>query len=358
MKFQPGELLKFNGTAVPNKPIEIILEDPQGKELFSDIIQLDESGFVEFEYQTEQSSIKGTYTLIATQDKDIEFIFAGLGQLPAIPVNLEFDRLNYSAGDTAVISLTGVASEIVSLLIIDPSDKPKGETISITLQADGTAKYELDLSGYASGVYTAVASKGSAQSTEIFTVGLQTGSGEIQINTTKLKYTPGDSVLILGDTAKNVLLTITMTDPDGNIVKEKETFSDKNGKISEGSFRIPSDGKSGMWTITAKSGSNFDTIEIEVLSTIVEGMQIIVEEGAEIPGYGNTLQIKVVGVQQTVEISIVNADGQVIESLSFQASSQGEINQPWIIPKDTEPGTYTIKVSDAFTSGETTFEIK
>ncbi|WP_255464605.1 biofilm-associated protein [Nitrosopumilus sp. b2] len=358
LKFQPGELLKFNGTAVPNKPIEIILEDPQGKELFSDIIQLDESGFVEFEYQTEQSSIKGTYTLIATQDKDIEFIFAGLGQLPAIPVNLEFDRLNYSAGDTAVISLTGIASEIVSLLIIDPSDKPKGETISITLQADGTAKYELDLSGYASGVYTAVASKGSAQSTEIFTVGLQTGSGEIQINTTKLKYTPGDSVLILGDTAKNVLLTITMTDPDGNIVKEKETFSDKNGKISEGSFRIPSDGKSGMWTITAKSGSNFDTIEIEVLSTIVEGMQIIVEEGAEIPGYGNTLQIKVVGVQQTVEISIVNADGQVIESLSFQASSQGEINQPWIIPKDTEPGTYTIKVSDAFTSGETTFEIK
>ena len=78
LKFEPGEVMKFNGTALPNKPIEFILEDPQGKELFSDIIQLDESGHVEFEYATVQSSFKGTYTLIATQEKDTEFIFAGL----------------------------------------------------------------------------------------------------------------------------------------------------------------------------------------------------------------------------------------------------------------------------------------
>ena len=45
----------------------------------------------------------------------------------------------------------------------------------------------LDLDGYASGVYTAVISKGSAQSTEIFAVGLQTGSGSIEINTTKVE---------------------------------------------------------------------------------------------------------------------------------------------------------------------------
>ncbi|KEQ56749.1 MG2 domain protein [Marine Group I thaumarchaeote SCGC AAA799-E16] len=357
LKFEPGEVMKFNGTALPNKPIELILEDPLGKELFSDIIQLDESGFVEFEHTTEQSSAKGTYTLIATQEKDTEFIFAGLGQLPTIPVNLEFDELNYSAGDTAIISLTGKASEIVSLLIIDPSDKPKGDSISITLAGDGTAEYELDLSGYASGVYSAVVSKGSAQSSEVFTVGLQTGSGDIQINTTKLDYAPGDSILILGDTAKNVLLTITLSDPDGNIIKEKDTFSDKNGKISESSFRIPSDAEGGMWSINAKSGANFDTIEVEVIATATEGIQISVEEGEEIPGYGQTLQIIVIGVSQTVDIDIISEDGEVIESLAFQASGEGEINQPWIIPKDTEPGTYTIKVSDAFTSGETTFEI-
>ncbi|WP_428325483.1 biofilm-associated protein [Nitrosopumilus sp.] len=357
LKFEPGEVMTFNGTALPNKPIEFILEDPQGKELFSDIIQPDESGYVEFEYDTDQSSPKGTYTLIATQEKDIEFIFAGLGQLPTTPVNVEFDELNYSAGDTAFISITGKASEIVSLLIIDPSDKPKGDTISITLEPDGTAKHELDLTGFASGVYSAVASKGTSQSSEVFTVGLQTGSGEIQINTTKLDYTPGDSILILGDTGANVLLTISLADPDGNIIKERDTFSDKNGKISESAFRIPTDGKSGMWSINAKSGSNFHTIEIEVVSTVAEGIQITVEEGINIPGVGDSMQIKIIGVSQTVQIDIVSADGSVLDSLEFVASSGGEINQPWIIPAETAPGTYTIKVSDAFSSGETTFEI-
>lgn len=357
LKFDVGEIMVFNGTALPNKKIEIVLEDPLGKELFSDIIQLDESGVVEFEYPTEQSSSQGTYTVIATQEKDTEFIFAGLGQLPTIPVNLEFDELNYSPGDIATIALTGKSSDIVSLLIIDPSDKPKGDAISITLGPDGTGKYELDLEGYGSGVYSAVISKGSAQNSEVFTVGLQTGSGEIQINTTKLDYAPGDPILILGDTGENVLLTISLADPDGNVLKERDTFSDKNGKISESTFRIPSDGKSGTWSINAKSGSNFHTIEIEVVATISEGIQIIVEEGEDIPGYGQTIQFKIIGVSQTVTIDIIAADGETIETLSFQASAQGEINQPWIVPKDTEPGTYTIKVSDAFTSGESIFEI-
>ena len=358
LKYDPGQVMKFNGTALPNKPIEFVLEDPLGKELFSDIIKIDESGLVEFEYPTTQSSTKGTYTLIATQEKDTEFIFAGLGQLPTIPVNLAFDSLNYKAGDIAKISLTGKASEIVSLLIIDPSDKPKEDAISITLGADGTKEYQLDLSGYASGVYSAVISKGSAQNTKIFTVGLQTGSGEIQINTTKLDYAPGDSILILGDTAKNVLLTISLADPDGNIVKQKETFSNKNGKISESTFRIPSDAKGGTWTINAKSGANFDTIKIAVISTVVEGIQITVEKGINVPGVGDSMQIKIVGVKQTTKIDIVSAEGQIIDSLEFIASKEGEINQPWIIPKETEPGTYTIKVKDAFTTAESTFEIK
>ena len=49
---------------------------------------------------------------------------------------------------------------------------------------------------------------------------------------------------------------------------------------------------------------------------------------------------------------------KVIEVLEFPSSSTGEINQPWIIPKDIEPGTYTIKAEDAFNNAETTFEIK
>ena len=358
LKFEVGETMKFNGTALPNKSIEIVLEDPLGKEVISDIMQVDETGFVKFEFPTTQNTPEGTYTLIASQGKEKEFIYAGLGQLPTIPVNLEFDKLSYKIGETAVITLSGKASEIVSLLIIDPSDKPKGEATSITLQPDGRGTHSIDLKGYASGVYTVVISKGSAQSTEVFTVGLQTGSGEININTTKLDYHPGDSILILGETGSNVLLTIALIDPEGNEIKIKETFSDKNGKISEESFRVPNDAKQGKWKINAKSGSNFDNIEINVIKQKDSGMTIEVGKGQEIPGYGQTINIHVFGASQTVTIEIIAEDGEIIEELSFPASGDGEINQPWIIPKDTEPGTYTIRASDATNNAETTFEFQ
>ena len=357
LKFEVGETMKFSGTATADQSIELVLEDPLGKELIADIIDVDKDGSVEFEFDTEQTSTKGTYTLIASQGKEKEFIFVGLGQLPSIPVNLEFDKLNYKTTETAIITLSGTASEIVSLLIIDPSDKPKGDTTSITLQPDGTGTYELDLKGFSSGVYTAVVSKGTAQSTEIFTVGLQIGSGEIKINTTKIDYQTGDSILILGDTNPNVLLTITMTDPNGDEIKIKETFSDKNGKISEDSFRIPSDGEPGTWIIKATSGSNFVNTEINVLAVEQEGMIVTIEEGESYGGVGKTMNIQVFGGAQTVSIEIIAEDGEIIAELEFPASAEGEIKQPWIIPKDTEPGTYTIRAEDAFNSAEFTFEI-
>ncbi len=359
LKFEPGETMKFNGTALPNKSIELAIEDPLGKEIFSDIVQTDNSGFVEFEFPTSQSTTEGTYTLIATQEKEIEFIFAGLGELPSIPVNLEFDKLNYDSGETAVISLTGTGSDVVSLLFVNPGDKPIGEAISITLQPDGRGTYSLDLTGYSSGVYTAVISKGSTQNSEFFAIGLRTDSDNIDINTTKLDYLPGDSVLILGKTTdENVLLTVTLINPEGKEIRIKETFSDENKKISEDTFRIPSDGISGTWIINAKSGAIFDNVEIEVLATLSEGMQITVEEGANIPGSGQIITIKVIGAKQTVGIEITSADNEIIETLSFPASAQGEINLPWIIPKNTEPGTYTVRASDAFDSAETTYELQ
>jgi hypothetical protein len=359
LKFEQGEIMKFNGTALPSKPIEFIVEDPVGKEIFADIVQVDDAGFVNFEYQTEQTSLKGTYSIIISQEKEKEFIYTGLGQLPTIPVNLEFDSLNYKASDIANIALSGKASDIVSLLIIDPSDKPVGKAISIAIQPDGRGSYELDLEGYPSGIYTAVISKGSAQSTEVFSVGLQTGSGEIKINTTKEGYLPGDSILLLGDTAENVLLTVALMDSDGNIIKEKETFSDKNGKISDSTFRIPSDAKHGMWKFNAKSGSNYDTIEIEVLATLEDGMIVTVEEidDPSTSYLGKSILIKVVGAQQTVEFKIIAIDGEIIETLSFVASDQGDVNLPWLIPTDTEPGTYTISASDAFNSVNATFAL-
>ena len=358
IRFEPGETLKYNGTALPNQSIEIILEDPLGDEKISDIFQVDETGIVEFEYPTTANVDKeGTWTLIATQGKHKEFIYAGLGVNPTTPVNLEFDKLNYKSNEDAIITLTGKPSEVLSLLIIDPSDKPKGEAIPITLEPDGRGSHTLDLDGFSSGIYSAVISKGSAKSTEVFTVGLQTGSGEISISTTKLSYEPGEAVLVLGETKPNVLLTLIMIDPDENEVKTKETFSDKNGKITEDAFRIPSEAVSGTWKINAKSGSNFDIIEMEVTALKIEGMVITVEDAEQIPGVGKVITVRVLGASQTVNIEIISDEGKIIEELSFPASAEGKIIQPWIIPPGTEPGIYTFKAKDAFDTAETTYEV-
>ena len=148
-----------------------------------------------------------------------------------------------------------------------------------------------------------------------------------------------------------------MIDPNGDEIKIKETFSDKNGKISEGSFRIPSDGIAGIWTINAKSGANFDNAEFEVLKDISEGMVVSVSEIVKLDQVNNFINIEVLGAEQTVTIEILDENGEIIEEISFPASDEGEIKTPWMIPKDTPPGTYTIMASDAFSSAETTFEV-
>ncbi|MGD8299920.1 MAG: biofilm-associated protein, partial [Nitrosopumilaceae archaeon] len=321
--------------------------------------EVGKSGVVNFEYKTTANIDKeGTWTLIATQGKYKEFIYVGLGELPSIPINVEFDKLNYKSSDQAIITLTGKPSEVVNLLIIDPSDKPKGEAIPITLKPDGTNNHILDLKGFSSGVYSAVVSKGSAKSTETFTVGLQTGSGEIRIATTKTSYEPGESVLVLGETKPNVLLTLILIDPNGNEVKEVLTYSDKQGKITENAFRIPSEAKSGIWKLNAKSGSNFDLIEFEVTTLEIDGLVISVKDDQQIPGVGKTVEITVLGAEQLVKIDIVSDEGEIIEKLSFPASDQGKVIQPWIIPPGTEPGIYTFKARDAFNEAETTYEVK
>jgi hypothetical protein len=357
LKFNKGEIMKFSGTALPNKIIEISIKEPAGDEIFSEDILVNESGFVEFEYQTEQTSIKGTYTIMVTQEKNKELIFVGLEQQPVIPLLLELDKVNYKTEDNIKMVFSGKALDVIKLRIIDPQNNRVGEIIPITLQSNNRGIYEIDLKGYVSGVYSAVVSKGSEQDTKIFTVGLQAGSGTIKINATKSTYLAGDSIVLLGDATKNSIMIISLMDPDGNIIRDKNTFSDSNGRISDNSFKIPSDAKQGTWKIIVRSGSVSNSTEFQVLSTIQEGMTLSIVEGLEIDREINTITIKISGAQQNVQVKILTNDGEIIDSFSSLASSQGNISLPWILPNNLEPGMYTIDVIDAFNTVQLIFEI-
>ena len=357
VKFDPGELIKFTGTALPNIPLELILEDSLGDEMTSDILEVDSSGIVEFEYQTTENDDKeGTWTLIATQKNTKEFIYVGYDEMPTVPVNLEFDKSTYQSTDTAVISLVGKSSDKITLIIITPSGSTQGDDEIIHLREDGRGEYNLNLSGYTSGIYTAVAKISGSQSSEIFSVGLQVGSGPIDAKTTQTEYQQGERILLLGSTKPNTLMTATLVDPNGMKVKTVEMPSNNLGTFTEERLRIPSNGEPGLWIINVASGTNLDTVEINVFSTILEGMTV---KTAEEIKQGELLKISIIASHKTsVIIEITDMDGGVMSDLGCTTTKEFVCETFWAVPKDAIPGTYTIKVNDAISSNETTFEIK
>jgi len=357
--FDAGELIKFNGTALPNIPIELILEDHLGNELDSKIITVDESGYVEFEYQsTENDDKEGTWTLIAIQQQKKEFTYVGYDELPSIPVNITFDKTNYKSTESADITLTGKPSENLNLIIINPSGGIMGNDKLIQLREDGRAEYKLELTGYGSGIYTAVIQKGNSQTVEKFSVGLQFGSGNIDAKLTKMDYQQGERILLLGNTNPNVLLTGSLIDPSGKAVKTLEIATDKEGVFSEEKFKIPSDGMVGTWKIKVSSGNNLDTVEFEVFSIVKDRIALLIEDDINIPGFGKNIKITLTADHKTSIITeIINEQGEVIDKLNCNTTAEFKCQLIWTITKEIPPGTYTIKSYDSLSEVEKTFRV-
>ena len=357
IKFDPGEMIKFSGTAIPNSPIELILEDGLGDEMASDILQVSDSGIIEFEYQTtENEDLEGTWTLIATQKNSKEFIYVGYDVTPSIPVNIKFDKSNYKNTEKPVVSLAGKPSEKVSLIIITPSGSIVGEDIKIELKENGRGEHNLDITGYVSGIYTAVIKKGGSQSSENFSVGLLTGSGEINAETTQTEYKQGERILLLGSTTNaNSLMTVDLMDPSGKKVKSLEIASNSERMFSEERLKIPTDGVVGSWQIIIASGSNLDKLEFDVFSATEEGMDV---KSSEKVALGDLLKIWISASHKTsIIIEISDIDGNIAQELMCTTTKEFKCETFWSIPKDTIPGTYTIKAYDAISSSQTKFEI-
>jgi len=359
--FEPGEIIKFNGTALPNQLIELMLEDNFGNEIISDIINVDDTGFVEFEYRTtENDDEEGTWTLVATQNESKEFIYVGYGEIPTIPVNLEFNKMNYKTSEKAIISLLGKPSTVLKMMIINPSGSIASENILIELQEDGRATYELDLSSYNSGIYTAVVQKGNSQSSETFSIGLQLGSGPIDAKTTQTEYNQGERILLLGSTNPNVLLEVTLLNPQGMEVKKINVPSKNDGTFTINQLKIPSNGLIGEWRINVSSGANLDIIEFEVISNDTKKIGITVTEDIDIPGFGKNIKVSIATNQKTsITMNVVDVNGnQIGDSSTCTPTTDFKCEILWTIPKETIPGTYTIRVNDSIIIEEIDFQIK
>lgn len=355
--FESGELMKFNGTAIPNSSLELILEDNLGNEKISDVIQVQSSGFIEFEYQSiENDDNEGTWTLIAIQKGVKEFIYVGHGELPTTPLNMSFDKTNYQKTEYAVIEVIGNPLDKLTLIIITPSGAVKDESTIIELNNNGRGSHKLDLSSYASGIYTAVMKKNNLQSNEKFSVGLQIGSGQIDAQTTQDQYTFGERILLIGKSKPNMLMTGKLIDPDGIEIKKIEIISDMEGIFKEENFKIPTDAKTGSWKIEITSGSNLNKVQFEVVSTGQDGISIKAVKEKGKPGYQPNVKISIISSQKVpMFIEIINEQNELVEKMKCNTTKEFKCETFWSISKDTLPGMYTIKVYDPTNSSQIAF---
>lgn len=358
-QYNPGDTMEFNGTAAAGKPVELVIKDPIGKEIFSDIIPVGDSGAIDFKFPTDATSTKGTYVLLATQGSDTAVVRVGVGEPPGDSIVAKFDKLNYATSDKARMTIRGPANVNVSILILDPSDKPVGQSDYVKLGADGHRDYEIDLSTYKSGVYSVVLKYQKFQANEIFTVGLQIGAaGEIKMQATKQTYLQGNSILVLGSAKPNSLLNLKFTDPSGAIVRHKEIFTDKNGKFADSTFRVPADAVQGVWTVRAESGANYADVPINVANTLDKAFSISTDKAAYSPKDIIKISGSGGGKSQTVTATISDSAGKKVVELNTFTTSDGIFKVDWITPNDILVGEYKIVVKTGSNTAEVTFTIQ
>jgi len=258
-----GDVFILTGTAQPNKDLTLSIKNPDDDIIRFDILKIDGSGEIKYEFPRGESFVNGTYILRATQDDITQVSFFTLGTTSYDRVIVYLEKMNFSANSKAKISILGPPSTELTLNIFDHSDNRKS-TESIKTNSIGTKTFTVDLAGYSSGVYKAVVSNPTYQDTAKFSVGLSSGSGAITFSSTQTDYYPGESILIIGNTGANSILNISLIDPNGETINKIEIFADKDGVFTTELLGIPSNASSGIWQIKAQSGLDHKEVEINV----------------------------------------------------------------------------------------------
>lgn len=363
-RYDPGQTLVFAGTALPDVRTEIRLAGPRGDELSFSVATPGADGALSFSYPTDREIEEGTYTLFATQGGATAVARVGVGQLPEAPIVATLDKFNYQAADVLIMSIEGPPSSAVSLLVTDPTDRPK-LTDTLNIRSDGRLEHRMSLEGYISGTYTATLSWANSSTDVAFSVGLDVGSGPIRLSTTKGTYVPDEQITVVGDTDNpSVLVALALVDPGGNSVRESESVTQRTAtknsagpvRFLDNTLRVPANAEPGAWKVTARSGNNYAEVAIEVVSATDQTLSVATSQIRTTPA-GNVIEFIVSGADGPLLGSVTDGDGEVITSIKFPRTSEGQITQPWIIPRGLAPDTYTITVSGGNGSASAEFSV-
>jgi hypothetical protein len=345
LRYNPGETVSMTGNSEPNKSTKIWVKDQDKKIVRYDIITSDGSGNLNYEFVLDDIFSTGTYTVTVKQEDGSDATLFGISQYPSTSIIVLMDKTNFALYSKAILNIIGPPSSKLAITVLDSNDNVE-MTDSITTSSIGKIKYSIDLANLSSGVYRAAVSATNIQDSVKFSVGLEPGSGAISLITTKDNYSPGESILVLGNTGNNARLTITLLDPSENISSQTEIFSDGSGNFSTEDIGIPSNGVLGNWKITAHSRLDSKSIDINVSVPTDKGITIQIEETEF--STGSTVIIKGIAVSDVsrLEIQIINQSDQVVASLETPITSDDTFFLPWTVPGGFDTGIYTITVTD------------
>ena len=345
IRYNLGETVSITGTSEPNKSTTIWIKDQDKKIVLFDITTSDASGNLNYEFVTDDTFSTGTYTAVVKQEDGLDAALFGIGQYPSTNIIALMEKTNFILDSKAVLSIIGPVSSKISITVLDTNDNVK-LTDSVTTASSGKIKYIIDLDGFSAGVYRAAVSTTNIQDSVKFSIGLEPGSGAISLTTTKDNFSPGESILLIGNTGNNARLTITLFDPSGNISSQTEIFSDSTGAFSTDDIGIPANGVLGNWKITAHSRLDSKSVDINVSVPTSKGITIQIEE--TVFGIGDTIMIKGIAISDVsrLEVEIINQSDQVVVELGTPITSDGTFSLPWTIPNGFDTGTYTITVTD------------
>jgi len=362
-RYDPGDTIIFTGNAIANSDLLYYLEDPKGTEVISDLIKVDSSGIVTFEIQTELTQMKGTYVLHANQGKETGISVVGLGEEPVEVIVVNSIKLNYNTNEDINLQIEGQPNATVAIIILDDASKEKISD-TINLGADGFHTFEVESKELSVGTYVVEVRHGKARGDAVFSIGLTQGSGVINMQTTKDEYSAGESILLMGNTGANSLLTLTLYNPEGGVVKQQEVFSGKNGAFQSDKFRIPNDPIIGTWSIKAKSGGNTAEHSFTVTKTL-EGIAVLVDKESKIYSLTDIITISGAGAWESTSIDISFFDSEnneIGDKLTIYATNNGEyvtsIPVAIIFPSDLVPGELRIVVTDPRSSSSITVTVE
>ena len=350
VRYNMGDTVSIIGISESNTDTTIWIKDQNKKILHYDIFTTNANGDLNYQFVVDDKFSSGTYTAIIKQaGGGSDAALFGIEQYPTTSITALMTKTNFPLDSVAVMNIIGPQLTKLSITVLDSNDNVK-LTDSVTTTSSGKAKYAIDLDGLSSGIYRAAVSATNVQDATKFSVGLETGSGPISLVTTQENYSPGESILIIGNTGNNARIIITLYDPSENVVSETETFSDGSGNFSTENIGIPSDASLGNWKIIAHSRLDTKSIEINVSIPSDMGLTLQIEETEFLTG--DTVLITGVGQSNSnrLTVEIIDKNDQVIVTLETPITSNGIFSLPWTIPADISTGMYTIKISDAVNS--------